>query len=136
MSYMQRDRRLGFRVPLEIFLTQYVRDRPQRALSANLSDTGISLQTVKMPWVSDDTPDGTPVGLEFELPGTGEVIWARGEVCRSAAGDPMVHQTGVRFTAMPMLYARMLRDYCIESRRKHLGALLARIHNPALPQPV
>lgn len=123
---------MGFRVPINMFLTQYIRDRPQRALAANLSDTGISLQTVKMPWIHKALRDRRAIGLEFELPGTGEVIWARGEVCH-ASDDPMVRQAGVRFTAMPTFYARMVRDYCIESRRKHLGSLLSRIRNPALP---
>jgi len=119
-----RDRRLGFRVPLELFLTQYVRDRPVRSLACNLSDTGIYLQSVSLSGVLAAT-DG-PIGLEFELPGTGEVIWARGEVCY-ADGDDMVAGTGIRFTGIPTVHARLIRDYCIERRRTHLGQLLARI---------
>lgn len=132
ISYMMRDRRLGFRVPLQVFLTQYVRDRPIRALARDISDTGVSLQT---PEISSQVPhERRQIGLEIELPGTGEVIWARGEVCHSE-GDDMVRTSGIRFTAIPTHYARILRDYCIDSRRNHLGSLLSRIRNPALPLP-
>jgi hypothetical protein len=37
----------------------------------------------------------------------------------------------VRFVAMAQLHARMLRDYCVENRREHLGGLLARIRGAA-----
>lgn len=127
---LSRDRRLGYRVPLEMFLTQYIHERPFRGLTANISDTGLYLETVKAagPHLG---PDNTTVGLEFELPGTNEVIWARGEVCY----DRLDHYTlgwGVRFTAMPRIHARLVRDYCIEARHAHLDALLDRIRRPGL----
>jgi hypothetical protein len=123
-----RDRRLGFRVPLQIFLNKYIKDRPFRALTSNLSDTGIYLQIVKTPWMPEEHDKAVPVGLEFELPGTGEIIWARGEICYQASDD-MVHGAGIRFTAMPEKYARMVRDYCVEARRSHLSDLLGRIRS-------
>jgi hypothetical protein len=125
-----RDRRLGLRVPLEIFMTQYIRDRPVRALTTNVSDTGIFVQTVASPTMQQAIAQCTPIALEFELPGTGEIIWARGELCHDNRDD-IVHRTGVRFTAMPLLYARMLRDFCVETRRARLGGLLARIRGAA-----
>lgn len=130
-----RDRRLGFRVPLQIFLNKYVRDRPFRALTSNLSETGIYLQIVKTPWMPEPSDVSVPVGLEFELPGTGEVIWARGEICYGAT-DELVHGAGVRFTAMPTLHARLIRDYCVESRRAHLSTLLGRIRKPVVAAPL
>jgi hypothetical protein len=33
----------------------------------------------------------------------------------------------VKFVAMARSHARMIRDMCIETRRKNLGSLLARI---------
>lgn len=122
-----RDRRLGFRVPLEIFLNEYIKEQPFRALTANVSDTGVYLHRVKDP-VGDEV-DGQVVGLEFELPGTGEVIWARGEICHGQ-DERMVWSSGVRFTAMARTHARLLRDYCIEARRRRLGTLLERIRHP------
>jgi c-di-GMP-binding flagellar brake protein YcgR len=122
-----RDRRLGFRVPLEIFLNEYIKDQPFRALTSNVSDTGVHLHRVMNP-VGPEL-DGQVVGLEFELPGTGEVIWARGEICHDRE-DRMVRAAGVRFTGMARAHARLLRDYCIESRRRRLGRMLERIRHP------
>ena len=121
------DRRLGVRVPLEMFLTSYLNERPIRGLTADVSDTGMRLQTVKTA-ARPDRP--AVVGLEFELPGTDEVIWARGEVCYERADGlaPGVgYGVGVRFTAMPLLHARLVRDYCVERRRSQLALLLERV---------
>ncbi len=127
---VSRDRRLGFRVPLDIFLNQYYKEKQFRALTTNVSDTGLHLQLVKSPWtrVAELSPT---VGLEFELPGTGESIWARGEVCYERV-DPYFRTVGIRFTAMPRIHARMVRDFCVETRRTRLGDLLARIRGPRI----
>jgi hypothetical protein len=121
-----RNRRLGVRVPLTMFLTQYIRDKPVRALTSNLSEHGAYLNLVKG---GGYCRGDRVVGLEFELPGTGEVIWARGEVCYDQI-DSYFHGTGVRFAAMARAHARLLRDYCVEHRREQLSALLERIRQP------
>ena len=117
-----RDRRAGFRIPLDIMLTEYQGERAHRALSVNLSETGLYVNKVLTPLHRDSSV----VGLEFQLPGTGEVIWARGEICHDDL-DPYVHGQGIRFTGMPKRYARMIRDYCIEKRRTQLDGLLDRV---------
>lgn len=127
-----RDRRLGFRVPLEIFLNQYDRDRLDRGLTCNISDTGVYLQTA-LPFRNRSAAGAHVVGLEFELPGTGEIIWARGEICHFQH-DGYALGKGIRFTAMPRLHARMVRDFCVESRRVHLSHMLQRIRDTA-PRP-
>lgn len=119
------DRRMGFRVPTEMFLNQYIADQPYRAMAGNLSETGVLLNRVK-PARRRLHESQRVIGLEFELPGTGETIWARGEICYQGR-DNYFYTDGVRFTAMPKVHARLLRDYCIESRREHLGGLLGRI---------
>jgi hypothetical protein len=122
----QRDRRIGFRVPLEMFVTQCSNDRLFRALTMNVSETGVFMNLVSSAPLCRARRD---VGLEFELPGTGEIIWARGQVRFDEAGS-LVVGTGVRFTAMARAHARLLRDFCVEKRRQTLGALLARIRHP------
>jgi len=103
-------------------VTSYVRDRPVRGLTANLSDSGVSMSAIAML----APPPGLVVGMELELPGMGESIWAAGQICYRM-DDHMASGLGVRFLAMARSHARSIRDFCIEMRRKNLGALLARI---------
>jgi hypothetical protein len=117
-----QDRRLGFRVPFEVMVTSYVQDRPVRALAANLSDTGINMSSIAML----APPPGAVVGLEIELPGEAESIWAAGQI-RYRTADHLASGLGVRFLAMARSQAKLVRDFCIEMRRKNLGSLLARI---------
>ena len=110
-------------------MNQYIADRPFRAMAGNLSESGVLLNRVKA--TRKRLREGQRVvGLEFELPGTGETIWARGEIC-SQGIDSYFYTDRVRFTAMPGVHARLLRDYCIESRRAHLSTLLGRIRGAA-----
>jgi len=129
-----RDRRLGLRVPLEVFVTMYIRDRPIRALTSNLSDTGIFLQAVRSELVAEAAREKATVAIELRLPGVAETLWAAGQLSHSTRGD-LVLGTGVRFTALPRAYARLLRDFCVEQRRLHLTSLLGRIQGALLPQP-
>lgn len=124
---MSRDRRLGYRIPLEAMFTVLAHERPLRALAADLSDAGIGLHTV----AGVAPRAGDIVGVELELPGTGDALWARGEVCYQHSGD-IAAGLGVRFTAMARLHARVLRDFVIEARRSHLGSLLGRIRGAAV----
>lgn len=118
------DRRLGFRIPFDGMVTSYVRDRPVRALAANLSDTGVSISALSML----APPPGLVVGLEIDLPGTTDSIWASGRICYRK-DDRLASGLGVRFVAMARAQAVLVRDFCVEMRRKHLGALLARIRS-------
>lgn len=116
------DRRLGYRIPFESMVTSYVHDRPVRALSANLSDTGINMSAISLL----APPPGLVVGLEIDLPGLTESIWASGRICYRQ-DDRLASGLGVRFLAMAKSQARIVRDFCVEMRRKNLGAILARI---------
>ena len=122
------DRRSGYRVPLEIFLDQYIRDRPYRGLTADISPTGVSLRAAlpAFPRLCRPLQGESTVALEVRLPGIAESIWARGEVCHQTA-DPLALTRGIRFTAMARAHARLLRDFCIEARREQLGSMLSRM---------
>ena len=103
-------------------VTSYVQDRPIRGLAQNLSDTGLLMSAISMV----APPPGLVVGLEIDLPGTSESIWAAGRICYRKE-DRIASGLGVRFVAMATSQARMIRDFCIEMRRQNLGSLLARI---------
>ncbi|HEU0032892.1 MAG TPA: PilZ domain-containing protein [Kofleriaceae bacterium] len=117
-----QDRRLGFRIPFETMVTSYVHDRPVRGLATNLSDSGMNLSAVSML----APPPGLVVGLEIDLPGEPESIWASARVCYRK-DDRLASGLGVRFLSMARREARTIRDFCVEMRRKNLGAVLARI---------
>ena len=117
-----QERRLGFRVPFEAMITSYVHDRPVRGLASNLSDSGMSLSAISML----APPPGLVVGVELDVPGTDDTIWASARVCYRK-DDRMASGLGIRFLAMAKSHARMIREFCIEMRRKNLGSLLARI---------
>ena len=103
-------------------VTSYVHDRPIRGLASNLSDSGLNMSAISML----APPPGLVVGLELDLPGMNESIWASGRICYRK-DDRLASGLGVRFVAMAHSQARLVRDFCIEMRRKNLGALLARI---------
>jgi c-di-GMP-binding flagellar brake protein YcgR len=117
-----QERRLGYRIPFETMVTSYVQDRPVRAMTSNLSDTGMSLTAISMV----APPPGMVVGIEIDFPGMEDSIWASGQICYRT-DDHLASGLGVRFLAMASSQARMIRDYCVEARRQNLGALLARI---------
>jgi hypothetical protein len=114
-SWMDLERRRDPRVRLEMFLNQYVQDHPRRTLAVNVSDTGLFVQKLIEPVVEQPTI----VGLEFELPGTGEVIWASAESRFDSFGD-YFHISGLRFVAMARKHERLLRDFVTEKRLRDL----------------
>lgn len=103
-------------------VTSYVHDRPVRGLATNLSDTGMNVSAISML----APPPGLVVGLELDVPGVADSIWAAAQVCYRK-DDRMASGLGMRFVAMARSHARLIRDYCVETRRKNLGSLLARI---------
>jgi len=125
-----RDRRLGYRIPLELMVTAYVNERPLRGLVLDLSDTGIRIEVV-----SGRAPKaGTSVALEIDLPGAEESLWIQGTIQYQAPSD-LASGLGVRFVAMATVHARALRDFCVQTRHRHLGGLLARLTRSVAPLP-
>jgi c-di-GMP-binding flagellar brake protein YcgR len=105
------NRRFDSRIPLEMYVSAYVLDQPQRAVTMDISESGLYLNAL----IQHPYPPRTPVGLEFELPALGETIWAAGETCRESLDD-YFYGLGVRFTSMANLHQRMLREYCWRAR--------------------
>lgn len=107
-----KDRRFGVRYPVELYLDTYVNERHKRGVTVNISETGLYLHTI----VEAPLPPLTPVGLEFQLPGIDETIWAAGEI-RYDADDEYFLGRGIRFTAMAGLHAKLIREFCQTMRR-------------------
>ena len=121
------NRRSTYRVPLQMFLNEYVRDRAHRCMAVNLSPTGLYVNRLLTPFFWENRV----VGLEFEIPETSETIWARGEI-RYDAMDRYFHGTGIEFTGMARAHERIIRDYVLERREQALRKLLARIRRNRL----
>jgi hypothetical protein len=122
-----QDRRDEHRIPIRMFLNEYVRDRLHRAVTTNLSPNGIYLNRVfangqkRLAFGRHDRY----VQLEFQLPGTSDTIWARGEVRYDELGvESMVHGTGIYLTDLARGHQRMLKEYVIDEKRKRLQNIL------------
>lgn len=124
-----RDRRLGYRIPLDLMLTAYVHDRPVRALVLDVSDTGLRIEVV----APRSPAAGTVVQLELALPGVEDTIWASATVCYEHP-EQLASGLGVRFIAMAATHARALRDYCVQARHRQLAGMLSKIVGGRSPQ--
>ncbi|MDB4981585.1 MAG: type pilus assembly PilZ [Myxococcales bacterium] len=125
MSYMydslslgSDDRRTDPRLRLQLHLNQYIKDRAYRALAVDISETGLALHKL----TERIAPYAPSIGLELELPGTNEIIWASAESRFEAVG-PDFHFSGLRFAAMANKHRHLLRDY-VRERRLRIARLL------------
>ena len=114
---VQPERRIDSRLRLQVFLTQYVRDDPFRAMAVDICEKGIAVRKL----FEQAPSQARIVGLELELPGTREIIWAAAESRFDRMGGGF-HTSGLRFAAMARKHERLLRDY-IHERRERLGRL-------------
>jgi hypothetical protein len=100
------------RVRLDVMCNQYVRDRPLIGLIVDASAHGLSVQ--RIPRIVE--PERR-VQLEFELPETGEPIWALAEICRDhfgLDGPKLVRTSGLRIVRAAARHLRMLADFVHE----------------------
>ena len=103
---MSSQRRSG-RAPLDIFLNKYVAGVPYMARASDISAEGLGLARLIEP-----SHAGKRVGLQFQLPGSDEVIYAEGEVVREWVSEARREKNGVRFTLLTERHKKMIRDYC------------------------
>ena len=110
------NRRLSPRLPMRLFMNEYVGDDPCQALARDLSETGLAL--LKLPAKTSATQIVT---LEVELPGTNETIWAAAQPrFESVSADYQI--SGLRFVSMARKHERLIRDY-VRERRERLARL-------------
>ena len=101
MSHQRRARRAR----LDIYLNKYIQGVPYMAKAADISPDGVSLAHLIEP-----AHHGKRVGLQFQLPGSDEVIYAEGEVVREWV-DQTHTGSGVRFTLMTERHRKMVDAY-------------------------
>jgi hypothetical protein len=100
------DKRKNGRVPLD-YLNKYVAGVPYMARTSNISKEGVSLAHLIEPQLN-----GRRVGLQFQLPGSEEVIYAEGEVVREWASLTKKREgSGIKFTLLTERHKRLIEQY-------------------------
>ncbi len=99
------DKRKHNRVPLDIYLNKYVAGVPYMARTADISREGVALASLIEP-----DQAGKRVGLQFQLPGSEEVIYAEGEIVREWLSTG-AEGSGVKFTLLTERHRRMIDQY-------------------------
>ena len=110
------DKRKNARVPLDIYLNKYMAGVPYMVHAADISQEGLSLGRLIEP-----EQDARRVGLQFQLPGSEEVIYAEGEVVREwVEANPRRHErSGVRFTLLTSRHRQMIDEYVERGNQGH-----------------
>lgn len=95
------------RAPIDMYLNKIIDEARHLARATDISTEGI--------WVSkilEPETGARSVGLEFQLPGSDEVINAAGEILREESRrEGRVDGTAIRFTHMAHRYRRMIEVY-------------------------
>ena len=99
------------RVNLDIYLNKYVAGVPYMARTSDISKEGVGLSHLIEPDMA-----GKRVGLQFQLPGSEEVIYAEGEVVHEwAALDHKDEGSGVRFTLLTERHRKLIEQFVARS---------------------
>jgi hypothetical protein len=105
------DKRKAKRAPIDIYLNKYMGGVPYMTRASDISQEGLSLAQLIEP-----QHHARRVGLQFQLPGSEEVIYAEGEVVRQWAElDEARELSGVRFTLLTERHRRMIDAYVSRS---------------------
>lgn len=106
-SSMVDDRRIDFRVPVDLVLNKYIGGRPYLCRATNLSRCGLLLHRVFEP--KNDT---ARIGLQFQLPGCDRVITCAGRV---AFQLPNGQGTGIELTNVDPEHQSLIDDFVLTS---------------------
>ena len=99
------EKRRARRAQLDIYLNKYVGGVPYLARTSDISPTGVALAHLIEPSNVDPR-----VGLQFQLPGSLELIYLEGEVVRRWAGKNC-DRSGVRFTLIAERHRKLIGEF-------------------------
>lgn len=104
---MANNKRKNDRVSLDIYLNKYVAGVPYMTRASDISREGVGLAHLIEPQMA-----GKRVGLQFQLPGSEEVIYAEGEVVREWLDmDRSEEGSGVKFTLLTERHRRLIDQF-------------------------
>ena len=95
------------RAPLDVYVNKYVGGVPYTARTSDISEDGVGLARLIEPRSSKKK-----VGLQFQLPGSEEVIYAEGEIVREwAEQQGAAEGSGIRFTHLSERHRQLIGAY-------------------------
>jgi hypothetical protein len=94
------------RAPLDVYLNKFVGGVPHLSRASDISAEGVSLARLLEP-----EQGGKRVGLQFQLPGSEEIIYAEGEVVRDWVNAKQETRSGVKFTLLTDRHRKMIDRY-------------------------
>ncbi len=100
------------RKPLDVFMNKFIGEEPYMVRAADISTSGIFLYRL----IEPSLLEGTEVNLEFMLPNSNEVLWARGQVVREQSKRGALG-IGIGFTVIPDGYRRLIAHYVHSQNR-------------------
>ena len=86
-------------------MTRLTSGVPYLARTSDISPTGVALAHLIEP-----SPADSRVGLQFQLPGSAELIYIEGEVVRRWAGKNC-DRSGVRFTLIAERHRKLIGEF-------------------------
>ncbi|MBM4378030.1 MAG: PilZ domain-containing protein [Deltaproteobacteria bacterium] len=105
------DQRKKTRAPLDVYVNKYVGGVPYTARTSDISEDGMRLAKLIEPKSSK-----RKVGLQFQLPGSEEIIYAEGEIVRDwASPQTHVEGSGIRFTLLSERHRKMIGAYVAQA---------------------
>jgi hypothetical protein len=105
------DQRKKTRAPLDVYVNKYVGGVPYTARMSDISEDGMRLAKLIEP-----SSARKKVGLQFQLPGSDEVIYAEGEIVREWASQQSdVEGSGIRFTLLSERHRQMISAYVAQA---------------------
>lgn len=100
------------RVALDIFMNKFIEGTPYLCRTTDISAEGIYVGALIEPHLAahNETDESQVIGLQFQLPGSEEVIYAEGEIVRSQ-DRKRTSGVGVRFTHLARRHQHLIEQY-------------------------
>jgi hypothetical protein len=104
----REDRRSQRRTPIDVFANRFLDGYPYLCRATDISPDGMCLRRLQPEPTVTPGPRARFLGLQFQLPGSNEVLTASGEV---VSHDDDAGTLGVRFTQLAPQTARALHSF-------------------------
>lgn len=98
------------RVPVDVFVNKFIDGTPYLCRTTDISAEGIYVGALIEPDAAAANEEPATIGLQFQLPGTEEVIYAEGEIVR-AQERKRTRGYGIRFTHLARRHQQIIEQY-------------------------